>query len=176
MLFRSLVSNQLTDARYVMFSIRADAPIEDAFAVFDIMCGGGRRMLSRLVSPVELGRGTSRSAILDLPQQTVFLRTDGKIHVHEWIIDSGFRMLIADKSATREFLKARQARIQFTDAEGHARVAVFSPGLKTKLPDDIRNPGRTEGPAGGSGNYYWRKSRARHRRNTAASMKCSPTR
>jgi hypothetical protein len=132
-LFR-VSEDKLTGAQYGIFELKADETIDDGISSglpsFIIMCGGSKQspkwINSKLISPVVLGTGDTRSAF-GVPQQFVRLRADDKIHVHAWNIAEDFHALFVDKGATKELLGSNSARVQFTDASGHAQVAMFSP-------------------------------------------------
>ena len=94
------------------------------------MCGGSGKTAhwinSKLLSPVVLGVPDKRS-FTDEPQQIVILRTDSKIHIHEWNIDSESTMFWVDKGATKQLLEGKDVRVQFQKAISDPVVALFSP-------------------------------------------------
>jgi hypothetical protein len=129
-----LSEDKLTGAQYRLFVLNATERISDGisydFPSFVIMCGGASNsskwINSKLISPVVLGSANHTSP-LGAPQQTIYLRSDDKIHVHFWNIAEDFRALYVDKAATKELLNSSTTRIQFRDASGHNQVAMFSP-------------------------------------------------
>ncbi len=118
-----------------MFSLGSANEIRDGIvggaATFVIMCSGAGKgahwINSKLVSPVVVGIPDTKSAVTNSPQQWVFLRTDSKMHVHAWNIDSESKMLWVDRGATKELLMSGDARIQYRKAISEPVVAMFSP-------------------------------------------------
>jgi hypothetical protein len=126
--------DKFTGALVGVFELKANEPISDGIAPglpsFVIMCGGTIKtahwMNSKLLSPVVLGKPDIISPIHE-SQQMVWLRADGKVHMHWWNMPPDYRTFFVDKHATKELLRASDVRIQFRDASEHRQVAIFSP-------------------------------------------------
>jgi hypothetical protein len=113
---------------YGLFELKGNGALTDGISsgipALVIMCDG-KWVNSKLLSPVVLGKASAFTA--HDGQQTVYLRADSKVRVHNWNMAEDFRTFFVDKGATKELLGSNDARIQFRDVSEHELVAMFSP-------------------------------------------------